>query len=382
MSASPTSRASRPRRGAVLLVVLAALVVLGAASGALAVEARAARHAATRALAARRALDAADAVVAATLPAWPSLALDALADGDVRADTVAVAPDLVVARHVARLSPDAALVTATAVARPVGVERPLARRRVQRLVALEPVAAPAGAALLTAAPLRADAGVTLDGRDTIPAGWGCAPEDTASVPAVAHAPDAPPALDASLAGASPHVVADSALAALLPPAPDLVGRAGVRPPAFVATRPLVVRPVTGVTLRATSRADGACDAADSLNWGDPRRPSECAARLPLVHVAGDLVAPRGAGQGTLVVDGDLVLDGDWEHWGVVAVGGRIVARGMGNRVVGALLLRGRDTTAHELSSLAVRFSSCVAGRALRAAGVVRPVGERGWREGW
>ena len=246
MSAMPAAPAPRPRRGAVLLVVLAALVVLGAASAALAVEARAARRAATRALAAQRALDAADAVAAATLPAWPALALDALAVGDVHADTVAVAPDLVVARHVARLSADAALVTATAVAQPPGADRPLARRRVQRLVALEPAAAPPGAALLASAPLRAGAGVTLDGRDTLPAGWGCAAEDSASVPAVAHAPDVPPDLAASLAGAEPHVVADSALAAP-PAASELLPRAGVPPPAFVASRPLVVRPVTGVT---------------------------------------------------------------------------------------------------------------------------------------
>jgi hypothetical protein len=99
-------------------------------------------------------------------------------------------------------------------------------------------------------------------------------------------------------------------------------------------------------------------------------------------VDGDLVAPRGRGQGLLVVRGDLRLEGGYEHHGVVVVGGRLVARGAGNRVVGALLARGSPDAPHRLDALALRWSSCVAAAALRAAGVVRSVRPRGWSDAW
>jgi len=372
------------RRGAVLLVVLAALVVLGLAAAALAVEARAARLAATQAVAAQRAFDAAAGRAAAAPSAWAAAGLAQLAVRGARADSATEPLGTSVARHVVRLTPDAALVTATAEGRAPGAARPVARRRVQLLVALEPAVPVPTAALTAAAAVAMDATTWLDGRDTLPAGWSCVADDSASVPAVAHAPDAPPSVAAAtLGGSSPVVVADPALQRDAPPAGDFVDRPAVRAPAFVAAAPMRVASVTDVTIAPSTDADGACPAAaDSLSWGDPRRPSACGGHLPLVHVAGTLSAPRGRGQGVLVVDGDLLLDGGFEFWGVVAVGGRLAVRGTGNSVVGALVLRARPPVAHDLAGLSLRWSSCVVDAALRAAGTVRPAGDRAWREGW
>jgi hypothetical protein len=73
----------------------------------------------------------------------------------------------------------------------------------------------------------------------------------------------------------------------------------------------------------------------------------------------------------LVVDGDLTLAAGAEVWGVVVVGGTL--RAHGGRVVGAVLAGGRPGAPHVARGLRVRWSSCVAGAALRAAGTVRPV---------
>ncbi|HUF26701.1 MAG TPA: hypothetical protein VMM18_06940 [Gemmatimonadaceae bacterium] len=86
--------------------------------------------------------------------------------------------------------------------------------------------------------------------------------------------------------------------------------------------------------------DGECDRTIHHNWGDIDRSTPCRDYFPLVHVGGDLMVVGGAGQGILVVDGDLVLSGGVRFSGAVLVRGSLRTSDGGGHVAGAVWVAG------------------------------------------
>ncbi|HEU4630419.1 MAG TPA: hypothetical protein VFS08_11785 [Gemmatimonadaceae bacterium] len=363
-----------------LLTVLVVLALLGLTGLALFAATRAGQEGARRLAAVERVRDAARSAPVALLDGWAGTGFTRLAVGAAR-DTVLVSlltgDTLAPTARVRRASPAAFLLASqAAVVGPGTTAFPFARRTTQLVALLVPARLALRAALTSREPLRGDAATLVDGRDTLPEGWACDPADSGSVPAIALPPSATAGLPpGALLGAAPHVLVDSGSA-------DVDRYRLVAPPGTApAARPRELPSLRGPTVGPRRAADGDCDVAHDDVWGDPARASPCGDYLPLLHVAGDLVAPRGQGQGVLVVDGDLVLDGGFEFLGVVLVGGRVVGGAMPSRVMGALLVRGSGGAPSELGALRVRWSSCVAAGALRAVGGVRPAAARGWQSG-
>ncbi len=311
MTGDAPARAPGSRRGAALPAALVAVAVLGILAASLATGTRTAASGAAGAVAERRADDAATAAAWAALRDWSGRTHDTLSAGAAHAwiETVAGVGTRV---RVTRLDRRTYSVDAEARVHPDGA-RLLARRAVRLLVAADPLLALPDAALTLRDSLDADPATEIVGADTIPPGWACDAADTLSVAAIAR--DAEPARYAR------------------PPPPA--------PPSFAAALP-------SDTLAALG-----------------------ARALPLVHVRGDHAVVGARRQGVLLVDGDLTLAAGAEVWGVVVVGGTLHAHGA--RVVGAVLAGGRTGAPHVARGLRVRWSSCVAGLALRAAGAVRPV---------
>lgn len=372
-------RHGRRRRGAVALAtVLVALVVLGALAAGLALQAQLGQAATRRTVAAARAAAAAEGALANALLAWPAGDPTSLPIGGVRSSAAAPAPDVATVATIARHAPLGFALGAVATVRPPGAARATARRAVRLLVALAPSVPLPAAALTLGGDAALHGAAVASGRDTIPPGWACEAADTLAVAGVAHAPAAVVSVAAGAAVGEPAVRADTAAAdaaRYVHPEPAL--------PALVAANPL--RPPPTVAPTIAPHDDGAAcrgGPATPWSWGDPRRPSPCAAQLPLVRVAGDLRRPRGAGQGVLVVDGDLELAGGFTFVGVVVVRGRIVARGPDDLIVGALLAGGAAGAPHDLAGVRVRWASCVVRQALAAAGVVRPLRDRAWSAPW
>lgn len=125
--------------------------------------------------------------------------------------------------------------------------------------------------------------------------------------------------------------------------------------------------------------DGRCDPVPLGNWGSPLDPyGPCGGYAPLVYSPGDLTVTGGAGQGVLVVDGDLALAGDARVYGAILVRGQL-------RV-------GRDAAVHGAASVAamdgaglvdgeIRYNACALSRAFgRAPALDRPFrpGRRWW----
>ena len=219
-----------------------------------------------------------------------------------------------------------------------------ARRRVSLLLRLDapPLDIPA-ALSVTGSPVVPPA--LADGVDRAPPGWAC---------------DVPRADTAGVRHPSP-VPDTAALRALR-------SRAAIRLPAGMTIA--LVRPA----LR-----DGACDTGRSDNWGDPTRTGACGSWLPIVHSAGDLSVGGGSGQGILVVDGNLSVGGGFQFTGAVIVQGTVVVGAGGASIPGGVVADGLSAdSGSDGGASIVHRSSCAVDAALLAAGALVPVSERAW----
>ena len=219
-----------------------------------------------------------------------------------------------------------------------------ARRRAALLLRLEPVAIsfPAAASLTGSAPV--DPGVA-DGVDRAPTGRPCA-DSLRDGPAMLH-PSPPP---------------DSVALR------DLRVRASIRLPAGSSV--YVPGPVTRGSECDTSRPD---------NWGDASGAGACGNWLPIIHAPGDLRVDGGAGQGMLIVDGDLSVSGGFEFTGAVLVGGSMDVGPGGMLVTGGAFATGiTGAWVGGARGPVVVRSTCALDAALLAAGSISPVVDRPW----
>ncbi len=131
-------------------------------------------------------------------------------------------------------------------------------------------------------------------------------------------------------------------------------------------------------------SDGTCVTSASNNWGDPLNPDgACWDYLPVIHVAGDLqVSGTGYGQGILLIDGDLLVTGEFDFYGVAVVQGEADFRGTTNITGGLMVhagMRAGDET-YLRGGTNIQYSSCSTARALSHAVAAQPLAGRHWFE--
>jgi hypothetical protein len=328
------------RHGALLPMVLVAMVVIALAACAALFVARQERRSTWNTRLQTTALGEADAAQAEVATLLSGVA-HTLAVGSSMSRS-SPAPAGVARTTLTRLGPTLfALVTDATMRSAQGL---FARRRVSLLLRLDaaPVDMPAA---LSVTGGDAVPQALADGADRAPPGWPC-DSTRADTAAVRHPSPAP---DTAALGA-------------------LRSRAAIRLPAGTALS--LVRPA----LR-----DGVCDTGRSDNWGDPTRMGACESWLPIVHAAGDLSIDGGSGQGVLVVDGDLSVGGGFQFTGAVIVHGTVAVGGGGASFSGGVIANGliADVRSDGGPSV-VHRSSCAVGAALLAAGALLPVSERAW----
>ena len=130
---------------------------------------------------------------------------------------------------------------------------------------------------------------------------------------------------------------------------------------------------------------GACDKTIRTNWGDGMNPSyPCGNYFPIIHIAGDATLNGDQGQGVLLVDGNLQVQGSFIFYGVVIVQGDIQTAGGGStdaHFYGAVMA---NNVSLELNSLAgnatLQYSKCAVTNALEGTQVATPVRSRGWAQ--
>ncbi len=125
---------------------------------------------------------------------------------------------------------------------------------------------------------------------------------------------------------------------------------------------------------------GECMIATEDNWGDPLAPtSVCGDYFPIMYVAGPLHISGGYGQGILLVEGDLSVQGGFEFFGVVITRGLLKTTGTGGHFNGAVMAANVDLDDNSiLGDALVQYSSCAVARALTNAAPGALLRSRGW----
>ena len=235
-----------------------------------------------------------------------------------------------------------------------------------------------------------DDGASFSGLDVSPPGWDpeiCGPlEDKAGV--TWHDGDEVRIRDEALAEGNPVVAIDPTLN----PTnifewgeftyDDIVALADIIVPSANAA--------AGVIKPHTTGGGETCWTTPWKNWGDPSDPSAaCGDYFPVIYRPGDLRIRngKGAGQGILIVDGDLRIEDDFEFTGIIIVKGEVLIEDS-VKINGAIISGDRtrlhDGTAAQDGLSHVQYSSCAVERALVGAGLykVRPITGRSWRQGF
>jgi hypothetical protein len=128
---------------------------------------------------------------------------------------------------------------------------------------------------------------------------------------------------------------------------------------------------------------GVCDNTVLTNWGDGMNPgSACASYFPIIHLTGDVTLNGVQGQGILLVDGTLSVQGSYQFFGIVIIQGDLKTAGGGSTDAhfwGGVLAKNADLSIQSLSGNAtLNYSSCSILAALQATSPISMMRSRGW----
>jgi len=122
-----------------------------------------------------------------------------------------------------------------------------------------------------------------------------------------------------------------------------------------------------------------CATEQPGNWGDAARAGPCRSYFPIVHASGDLSVAGGSGQGVLIVDGNLTIDGGFAFSGAVIVAGELrFGPGGGQLSGGVRAARVVNAGLDPDSPPSIVRASCALRVALLATAEIIPVRDRAW----
>ena len=135
---------------------------------------------------------------------------------------------------------------------------------------------------------------------------------------------------------------------------------------------------------AVTGTPAVCDASVESNWGAPTdNTSPCFNYFPIIYHKGDLsLSGSGAGQGVLLVEGNLNAQGRIDFYGPVIVTGAVSVRGTGSddvKFYGGIMAQDVTLDDTKLTGNAtVNYSSCAIRRALAGSATIQQLAERSW----
>ena len=136
-------------------------------------------------------------------------------------------------------------------------------------------------------------------------------------------------------------------------------------------------------------SNGACDYNVQTNWGSPTNPTgPCGGYFPIIHIAGTGAIINGQeGQGILLVDGSLNVQGGFQFYGIVIIKGSLKTSGGGGNPAhfwGSVMVQDTisfaDTTNNISGSANLLYSKCAIMKALNKTGTATTLRSRGWTQ--
>ncbi len=369
-------RHTRDERGMALAAAVFALVIIAALITGVFFAARQEMKIGENSLTAQRAFDAAEAGLDSTASNWNTSAWNVMATGD-SATVSGALPSGVGSWSgtVRRLNDQQFIVRVT------GQDpNALSSRTLGALMRLKFMTVNILGAVTTQGSMQIGGSSQIDGYDTNPSGWDCPPAGP-PMPGIATK-------DTSLISTSGcggySCVAGS---------PQVQENTSINASTFQTFGDLTWAQVVAMaTINLPGGYNGSnfgpigtattCNTSVQYNWGDPMSPPSvqgCQSYFPIIHVAGDFKATGGYGQGILLVDGNIDVQGGFQFFGPVIALGTLSTQGTGGHfnggVMAANLNLGNDQI---LGNAVVTYSSCAVLKALRANTPAQRLGQRAW----
>src|SRR5215213_2070301 len=347
------------RRGIGLPIALAAVVIVSSIIAGASFAATQSYRLDSNALVQERALAAAEQGQARIVRDW-STAWNTKANGDTLLRTYAFTDGSSASVVVTRLNVATFWVASDGAANQ-RVRQQNARRRTNLILRLNIPNLRIPGAVSARDATRATGSGTMNGNDVNPLGWDCPP---AGAPAAAIAVDS--LVDAGTGGTCAGGVCLTT-SAPSPFAADTLLRdtttygsamnwdewkslagtsAGMTMDVSPGTGPHDGLSLNGIA--PTYNADGSCRTNDYYNWGDINRnpvlPGKCEGHFPVIYLRGDgansyATINGGTGQGILIVDGNLQINGTFTFYGPIIVRGNFKTNGTstGVKITGGVM---------------------------------------------
>jgi len=251
-----------------------------------------------------------------------------------------------------------------------------ARQRIGMLTRIAPVDFGIKASLTTQGIVSMSGNANINGVDQVPTGW------------TSCDPTGPPQAGVRDNGGN---VTESGNAAVLG-TPPIVNDPTVNNNTFtafggatyaqLAARATITLPPGNYTTDAVV-TNGVCDKTVLTNWGDGMNPgSVCSNYFPIIHITGTATVNNVQGQGILLVDTDLNVQGSYQFFGIVIIQGDLKTAGGGSTDAhfwGGVLAKNADLSVQNLSGKAtLNYSSCSINAVLQATSPISMMRSRGW----
>ena len=255
-----------------------------------------------------------------------------------------------------------------------------ARQRIGEFVRIRLLDMGIGGALTTEGSIKLSGNAYVDGTDHIPSGWSAANCDTVgdTTKAGVRAPDSAVVQTGSgahLAGNPPFYKDTSVHTSTFTQFGDVT---------YTDLAAAATIQLPGGNYKTNPNVSGSvCDKTDLTNWGDGMNPAAtCGSYFPIIHISGDVTLNGDQGQGILLVDGDLSVQGSYQFYGITIVKGSLKTAGGGSTAAhfwGAVMAQNVDLELNTLSGNAtLNYSKCAIIQALNMTGVIAPDRSRSW----
>jgi len=253
-----------------------------------------------------------------------------------------------------------------------------ARQRIGLITRIAPIDFGIRASLTTQGSVSVGGNAAINGADQVPTGWAsCDPPG----PAMAGVRDQGGQVTNSGNGAvtgTPPIINDPSIN------DNTFTTFGGATYAQLAARATVVIAAGNYSTDAVV-TNGVCDRTVLTNWGDGINPlGACGSYFPIIHATGTITLNNTQGQGILLVDGDLNIQGSYQFFGIVIIQGDLKTAGGGSADAhfwGGVMAKNADLSIQSLSGKAtLNFSSCSILAALQATSPVSLLRSRGWTQ--
>ena len=258
-----------------------------------------------------------------------------------------------------------------------------ASQRLGLLVRIKPLTLGTPAALVSGGANVLSGNATIIGNDQIPTGWtGCGLTDSAGAGVRTQTTNTVTFTGRPTVVGNPAVLKDPTLADS-----SFSAYGDVTYNQLASRANITLAGQDFSTTIAPSLSGGTCNTNVRTNWGSPSDPTgPCGQYFPIIHITGTSAAISGQqGQGVLLVDGSLDVQGGFQFFGVVIIKGKLRTSGGGGTPAhfwGTMMVQDSvalsDTTNTITGNANILYSKCAILKALDKTGVGTMLRSRGW----